>query len=108
MYSLSHSAWRRVARRLESYVSAGRVNEFYETVFAEMVAEGSLAFEAVYFDNERWYEIDTLDDLRQAECLFSNGRSRLRPGIEPRVFPSYSPRPVRDAAGRDKHLHGAP
>jgi len=107
MYSLSLPAWQQVAKRLEHYVSAGRVNGFYETVFAEMLAEGSLAFEAVFFDNERWYEIDTLDDLRQAERLFSNGHSRPHRGMEQQVFPSFSPRPVRDAAGRDKRIHGA-
>jgi choline kinase len=76
MYSFSRSSWQRVTRRLEHHISAGRVNGYYETVFAEMVAEGQLSFEAVFFDNRRWYEIDTLEDLYAAERLFpkENGR----------------------------------
>ena len=70
MYSFSRSSWQRITRRLERHISAGRVSGYYEAVFAEMVAEGDLSFEAVFFDNQRWYEIDTLEDLREAERLF--------------------------------------
>jgi choline kinase len=71
MYSFSWPTWQRVASELERYISSGRVNEYYESVFAEMVAGDSLSFEAVFFDNQRWYEIDTLEDLHQAEHLFA-------------------------------------
>ena len=71
MYSLSLPSWRRVAERLNQRVFAGRVNEYYEAVFAEMVADGSLSFDAVFFDADRWYEVDTLGDLHEAERLFS-------------------------------------
>lgn len=70
MYSFSQLSWQRVTQRLEQHISAGRLNVFYETVFAEMVADGELSFEAVFFDNQRWYEIDTLDNLHEAERLF--------------------------------------
>jgi len=70
MYSFSRSSWQRVTRRLEHYISAGRVNVYYEAVLAEMVADGDLSFEAVVFDKQRWYEIDTTEDLREAERLF--------------------------------------
>ena len=76
MYSFSLPSWQRVADRLERYIWGGRVDAYYETVFAEMVAEGNLAFQAVYFDNERWYEIDTLEDLREADRLFPTNRKR--------------------------------
>jgi choline kinase len=76
MYSFSRTSWQRVVTRLEQYISAGRVNEYYETVFAEMVAAGDLSFEAVFFDNERWYEIDTFEDLQEAERLFPIRRGR--------------------------------
>jgi hypothetical protein len=41
-----------------------------------MVADGDFSFEAVFFDDQRWYEVDTLEDLRAAERLFprKNGR----------------------------------
>ncbi len=70
MYSFSRPSWQRVTRRLEDYISSGRVNVYYEAVFAEMVADGDLSFEAVFFDNQRWYEIDTPEDLLEAERLF--------------------------------------
>lgn len=70
MYSFSVPAWRHVARRLEFHISAGRVNGYYETVLGELVSSGDLSFESVFFDDRRWYEIDTLEDLREAERLF--------------------------------------
>ncbi|NOY41675.1 MAG: phosphocholine cytidylyltransferase family protein [Planctomycetes bacterium] len=81
MYSFSRTSWQRVTRRLEQYISAGRVNGYYEAVFAEMVAEGDLSFEAVFFDNECWYEIDTLDDLHEAERLFPGSNGQLTSGV---------------------------
>lgn len=39
--------------------------------FAEMVADGSLSFLAVFFDPDSWHEIDTLEDLHNAELFFN-------------------------------------
>ena len=80
MYSFSRLSWQRVTRRLEQHVSAGRVNGYYEAVFAEMVADGELSFEAVFFENQHWYEIDTLEDLREAERLFPRRYGRRTSG----------------------------
>lgn len=74
IYSLSLESWRRIGDRLDRYIRVGRVNEYYEAVFAEMVADGSLSFQCVMFDNARWYEIDKLEDLRAAERLFPKHR----------------------------------
>ena len=46
------------------------MNCYYETVFAEMIADKSLTFNSVLFDHKPWYEIDTLKDLANAELLF--------------------------------------
>jgi choline kinase len=70
MYSFSRDSWRDLVKRLSVHVSAGRVNEYYETVIAEMLHDGSLTLDAVPFDGGRWYEIDTLEDLRAAELMF--------------------------------------
>ena len=80
MYSFSRPSWHRVTRRLERHISSGRVNGYYESVFAEMIAEGDLSFEAVFFDDQRWYEVDTLEDLREAERLFPSSNGRLISG----------------------------
>ena len=75
IYSFSLSSWHRITKRLDQYISAGRVNDYYETVFAEMVVDGSLSLKTVSFDSKRWYEIDTVKDLAEAEKLFSADKS---------------------------------
>ncbi|GMQ84259.1 MAG: hypothetical protein BMS9Abin06_1033 [Gammaproteobacteria bacterium] len=86
LYSLSLKTWQAMEERLSSYVSDGRLGVYYEAVFADMVADDSLAFDAVFFDADRWYEIDTLVDLDEAEKMFGSrcsttGRSLV--AIEP-------------------------
>ncbi len=58
-------------KRLAQYISEGRVNEYYESVFADMVADGMLSLETVFFDPDHWYEIDTIADLNEADRMFS-------------------------------------
>lgn len=70
IYSLSVSSWHRVIEKLDQYILAGRVNDYYEAVFRQMVTEKSLSFQAVFFDHKPWYEIDTIKDLASAEKLF--------------------------------------
>ncbi len=70
IYSFSLSSWHSITERLDQYISAGRVNNYYETVFAEMVADGSLSLKIVSFDGKPWYEIDTVEDLAEAKKLF--------------------------------------
>ncbi len=70
IYSFSLPSWKRITERLDHYISEGRVNEYYETVFAEMVVDGGLDLKTVSFDSKRWYEIDTIADLTKAETLF--------------------------------------
>ena len=67
--SLSRDSWSRVLPRLERVIADGRVNEYYEVVFAEMVADGSLSLECVLFNSDQWYEVDTLEDLPGAERI---------------------------------------
>ena len=73
IYSLSLSSWHGISERLDQYISDGMVNDYYEAVFAAMVTDGSLSFQAVFFDNKPWYEIDTIADLAEAEKSFSAG-----------------------------------
>lgn len=87
IYSLSLPTWKEVQKRLDSYISQGRVGEYYEAVFTEMVADGSLHIEADFFNPDRWYEVDTLADLNEAEKMFS-GRSH--PSIKPSGRPLHT------------------
>ena len=70
MYSLARDTWGDVCERLDQRVAAGQTSCFYESVFEEMIADGSLTLAAVIFPTERWYEIDTPADLRAAELMF--------------------------------------
>jgi len=70
--SLSRRTWGEVRRRLDQHVAAGQTGTFYESVFAEMTAQGCMASEAVIFPADRWYEIDAVVDLRAAEVLFGD------------------------------------
>ena len=67
IYSLSTITWQLLRERLDRHISNNMVHGYYETVFADMVNEGCLSFTPVFFDANRWYEIDTIADLRAAE-----------------------------------------
>ena len=71
LYSLSLNSWRKIEERLSRYIVRSRLDRYYEEVFSELVAEGTLSFDAVFFDENRWYEIDTKEDLRKAGNLFA-------------------------------------
>ena len=79
IYSLSNRTWQQVRKRLDHHISHNMVNGYYETVFADMVTENCLSFRPVFFDADRWYEIDTLSDLRAADkiCLLYDQPSAL-------------------------------
>jgi choline kinase len=70
IYSLSVSTWYLVIAKLNQFILAGKVNDYYEKVFRQLVIEKSLSLEAVFFDHKPWYEIDTAEDLASAERLF--------------------------------------
>ena len=71
IYKLSRSTLRhRVLPLLDRYVEQGRTGIFYEAVLAELIARGELRLATLPTETRRWVEIDTLEDLRQAERLF--------------------------------------
>ena len=86
LYSLSTATWREVVRRLDQRIAAGEVHDYYEVVFAEMVAEGFLTLQSVHFDEGRWCEIDTLEDLRAAERLFFDSQGACEPRMTRRSW----------------------
>jgi choline kinase len=70
IYSFSLSSWQHITKRLDQHVDGSRVAAYYEMVLAELILEHSISLQAVFFDEQRWYEVDTLEDLREAERLF--------------------------------------
>ena len=73
IYSFSLTSWHCIIKKLDQRISNGKVNDYYESIFPEMIADGSLSFEIVFFDGRLWYEIDTIEDLARAEKLFLSG-----------------------------------
>lgn len=71
IYSLSRADWRRVAGQLHARIAVGDSDIFYEHVFAELLAAGEIGFQAVDFPCGRWYEVDTPQDLANAQGLFT-------------------------------------
>jgi len=52
-------------------VNSGNVQAYYETVFRDLVADGSLSdLVAVDVSTDRWYELDDHRDLEMAEFMF--------------------------------------
>ena len=94
IYSFSQASWVRVKDRLDQFICAGKVHDYYETVFAGMVADGSLSFDSVSFDEKAWYEIDTVEDLMKAEKLFSTNKQFA---TESRNTRKYIPDEIRDS-----------
>ena len=68
--SLSSQSWLKIGQRLDRFVCDKRVGEYYEAVFSDLIEEGALELSAVFFDESRWYEIDTALDLQEAELMF--------------------------------------
>jgi NDP-sugar pyrophosphorylase family protein len=86
IYNFSRNTWRLIQERLDQYISAGKVNGYYEEVFAEMVAEGAISLAPVFFDAARWYEIDTLEDLSAAERMLPES-SRIKVALGEKLLP---------------------
>jgi len=82
IYSLSEFTWQQVLKRMSHYITTGRLGKYYENVFADMVNKGSLSFASVFFDTDRWYEIDNLSDLREAEKMFASHQSGASSSIK--------------------------
>ena len=60
-----------VLPRLNSAIEAGHVDRYYESLFRDCVADGSISdLAAVDATGSRWYEIDDHRDLDAAEFMF--------------------------------------
>ncbi|MFK5925767.1 MAG: phosphocholine cytidylyltransferase family protein [Desulfuromusa sp.] len=107
IYNFSRNTWKLIQKRLDQYISAGKVNGYYEEVFAEMVAEGVISFAPVFFDPARWYEIDTLEDLSAAEKMFSEP-SRIKIATSEKLFPLRKAISNRSKGGLDINRYPIP
>ncbi|MGH9087551.1 MAG: aminotransferase class I/II-fold pyridoxal phosphate-dependent enzyme [Acidimicrobiales bacterium] len=61
----------KILPKLCHQVGSGNVQAYYETVFRDLVADGSLAdLVAVDVSANRWYELDDYRDIEMAEFIF--------------------------------------
>lgn len=101
IYSLSWTSWQKVIVYLNRYISSDGLNNYYETVFREMIADGSLDFDSVFFDKECWYEIDTLEDLHEAERISLKINRKFRVGQSEFINPSPEPLIIESSEKRE-------
>ena len=71
VYALSKETMKQqLLPTLDSDVAQGLTNEFYEAVLARLIAQGDMEM-AVHLTGRRtWAEVDTLEDLHEAERIF--------------------------------------
>jgi NDP-sugar pyrophosphorylase family protein len=69
--SLCLEGWYKVLDKLDYYISTKNLNSYYEIVLSDLVANKTLILEGVMFEKDRWYEIDTIEDLHAADQLFN-------------------------------------
>lgn len=55
---------------LEKYIEKGKFSNYYEEVFKEI--EDTSEIDIGIFEKEKWYEIDTAQDLEKAKLLFKD------------------------------------
>lgn len=63
---------------LEAYSKVMGNNEYYEDVLRVMTHLHNSQLKALPINNEKWYEIDDIQDLDIASCLFSDGTVKYR------------------------------
>ncbi len=69
IYSISLDDWRAtIYPELHDAVKDNQVNLYYEQVFANAIADGRLEMSAAVLDEGNWREVDTPEDLQQAEA----------------------------------------
>jgi len=62
--------------RLEAFVNAGDVNQYYETVFHATAYSQQHCMTALLCDDIKWFEIDDENDRLSAEYVFSSPEER--------------------------------
>ena len=72
IYSFNHSLFNKfVVPKLNNLVRSGQKHVYYEQAIAQAVSEDNYLLKAINFNKTSWYEIDTEEDLKNAEKLFS-------------------------------------
>ncbi len=57
--------------KMEEFLQDGRADQYYEAVFANLIAAGQMNMAVMNTGDKKWAEIDTMGDLSDAEKLFA-------------------------------------
>ena len=60
---------------MEKFLAEGRTYQYYESVFASLIGSNRMDMSVMETGNMHWAEIDTLDDLREAENMLQRATS---------------------------------
>ncbi len=72
LYSFSATTWSdQLAPAIGEYIEAGELDYFYEAALGRCIEAGTVHMTAIDVTDKKWVEIDTPEDLAQAERLFS-------------------------------------
>lgn len=60
-----------IVPKMEEFLDDDRSDVYYEAVFANLIDSGSMKMAVMDTGSRNWAEIDTLDDLRNADSMFA-------------------------------------
>jgi len=75
LYRFSSRAKRALVRKVAEILAAGRLNEWTEVAIHEIATEPDVRIETLDVNGRPWMEIDTLEDLREADQKFASPRA---------------------------------
>ncbi len=79
MYRLSRETLAEtILPEMEQFLENGRTNQYYEAAFAKLIETGRMSMAVMNTGRYRWAEIDTLEDLREAEKMFASAFTVVR------------------------------
>ena len=64
-----------ILSEMEKFLAEGRTDQYYESVFASLIGSNRMDMSVMETGNMHWAEIDTLDDLREAENMLQTANS---------------------------------
>lgn len=79
MYRLSRETLTEtILPEMEEFLENGRTNQYYEAAFAKLIEAGQMSMAVMNTRGHKWAEIDTLEDLREAEKMFASAFTAVR------------------------------
>ena len=61
-----------IVPEMEAFLAKGRTGMYYEAVFSSLIESGRMSMAVMNTGNNKWAEIDTLSDLRDAHRMFDS------------------------------------